>query len=905
LQAGAVSVQTGVLYGATSGTGTGPLIESIDLEGASHVLWRANNVTAQIDYLAVDASGNLHAIGTDADGLVSLSLAPDGTVRSFTHPAAGSFVLVAFAAFADGAIASVDTTGKIRRIASDGSLQYSVSAIASTGCTTVANCDFRLAAVDNGDVIATIEDFQNPLHVLRLDSSGQELTSKIYANTVTQGLVVLADGSALIGPLSGSADPDGFLRLDRTGNALATPSLQQIVPTGASFFASAQALDGTTYLLSAIITPPSNSGTTLLSKLSPDGQLLWKKAFPSFVSTYTTLQLNGGRLCLISTAVDGSTQSAQIECHANASGDLLFSRTLPSMGQFTLLDDDELVVYVPGQIANGPTPAVNATQLLIDASGNVAKSSNLGHAFSTGPGQVAFSKNGSLFISDIQASGHLYAWDKDGNALYAAPSPVSGDIQLDDHIAADDDGSVLATPILGSYNDARSYLWSVSPTGATRWLQARSQGVGPFIGKVAGGQAYLFQTHGGYDPPIMERYALIDGAAGPSVALLSELPYQGLYLPTFDAATGLLLFGGPSQIVVVDPATGNLIRRVFGACAREPCDYQQSSSFALSSDGTLRVVSGVIDPASGPTFRVDAYDHADQPSPAIRLDQAGIGGAWYPVYAAGQGFTLDYIAGAQTIFMPWFTYAIDSSGVAGLSWFALQGSVIPGATSADLVIARTDPGNFNSGIVAGESVGTATLSFSDCANGELRYKFDPTTNFGREGLIALTRLTPSTAPCVLADGGSTSAQNANPPAQGFDARQSGSWYDPATGGQGLEFTIIPPGNGSNGLVFAAWFTFDPAGQGDDTIHQHWFTLQGDLSTAADGKVVLPIYRIIGGSLDYWPTQNFSPVGHATLTMQGCDAAQLDYQFDTTEVTHAFAGLSGTSHLKKIGGCPAP
>ena len=316
------------------------------------------------------------------------------------------------------------------------------------------------------------------------------------------------------------------------------------------------------------------------------------------------------------------------------------------------------------------------------------------------------------------------------------------------------------------------------------------------------------------------------------------------------------------------------------------------------------MVSGVIDPASGPTFRVDAYDHADQPSAAIRLDQAGIGGAWYPVYAAGQGFTLDYIAGAQTIFMPWFTYAIDSSGVAGLSWFALQGSVAPGATSADLVIARTDPGSFNNGIVAGETVGTATLRFSDCASGELRYKFDPTTNSGREGLIALTRLTPSTAPCVLADGGSTPAQNANTPAQDFDARQSGSWYDPATSGQGLEFTIIPAGNGSNGLVFAAWFTFDPAGQGDDTIHQHWFTLQGDLSTAVDGKVVLPIYRIIGGSLDYWPTQNFSRVGQATLTMQGCDTAQLDYAFDSTEVTHSFAGLAGTSHLVKIGGCSA-
>jgi hypothetical protein len=314
------------------------------------------------------------------------------------------------------------------------------------------------------------------------------------------------------------------------------------------------------------------------------------------------------------------------------------------------------------------------------------------------------------------------------------------------------------------------------------------------------------------------------------------------------------------------------------------------------------VVSGVIDPATGPTFRVDAYDHADKPSPAIRLDQAGIGGAWYPAYAAGQGFTLDYIAGANTIFMPWFTYASDSSGVAGLRWFALQGSVVPGATSADLVIARTDPGSFNTGIVAGETVGTAKLSFSDCANGELRYKFDPATNLSSEGIIALTRLTPSTAPCTLDDGSTTPAQNANPSAQGFDARQNGSWYDPATGGQGLEMTIIPAGNGSTGIVFVAWFTFDPDGKSDDTLHQHWFTLQGDLSAATNGRVSLPIYRIIGGSFNGAPTQNFSRVGNATLTMQACDKAQLDYQFDVSEVAHTFAGLAGTSHLIKIGGC---
>jgi hypothetical protein len=37
-------------------------------------------------------------------------------------------------------------------------------------------------------------------------------------------------------------------------------------------------------------------------------------------------------------------------------------------------------------------------------------------------------------------------------------------------------------------------------------------------------------------------------------------------------------------------------------------------------------------------------------------------------------------------------------------------------------------------------------------------------------------------------------------------------------------------------------------------------------------------------------------------MQGCDTAQLDYQFDSTTVAHAFNGLGGAIHLVKIGGC---
>jgi hypothetical protein len=325
------------------------------------------------------------------------------------------------------------------------------------------------------------------------------------------------------------------------------------------------------------------------------------------------------------------------------------------------------------------------------------------------------------------------------------------------------------------------------------------------------------------------------------------------------------------------------------------------------------VAAHALDDNAGAIERIYVSDHPFATTKSIRLDQPGISGAWYPLYSGGQGFSLDYIASAHTIFMPWFTFSesTDPSGAyglndpSGLAWYGLQGHVSNGATSVDLVIAVTDPGSFNSGTASARPVGTAHLSLADCNTASLHYQFDPDTHGGAGGLITLSRLTPSTEPCTLADNTTLPAQNANPPARGFDAHQSGSWYDPATGGQGIQLTIMPAGNGSNGLVFATWFTFDPAGQADDSIHQHWFTLQGDLSAAVDGKVVLPIYRIIGGAFDGAPTQNFVEVGHAALTMRGCDSAQLDYQFDPTEVAHAFSGLSGTSHLVKIGGCTTP
>jgi hypothetical protein len=47
------------------------------------------------------------------------------------------------------------------------------------------------------------------------------------------------------------------------------------------------------------------------------------------------------------------------------------------------------------------------------------------------------------------------------------------------------------------------------------------------------------------------------------------------------------------------------------------------------------------------------------------------------------------------------------------------------------------------------------------------------------------------------------------------------------------------------------------------------------------------------------------VGQATLSFQRGDSAVLEYQCDHSDVADAFAALSGSINLSKIGACPAP
>jgi len=325
----------------------------------------------------------------------------------------------------------------------------------------------------------------------------------------------------------------------------------------------------------------------------------------------------------------------------------------------------------------------------------------------------------------------------------------------------------------------------------------------------------------------------------------------------------------------------------------------------FGADGALRIVLGA--PATGASPEQPAQLLADdtlaQNPAAIPVAQDGIAGAWFAPYESGQGFVIDYIAANNVLFIPWFTFTPDGGNdPAGLAWFTLQGSPASNANTADLAIVANSGGAFASGNTAPHQVGTAHLSFSDCDHGTLSYQFTAGGFAVPPGLISITRLGPSTTACILGDGTLRAAENTNAPSNGFDAQQSGSWFDAAASGQGIELTIVPPAPGSAGLFYGAWFTFDPAGAADDAANQHWFTLQGDFADATNGQVSVAIAATSGGTFDDAPTGNTLRIGQARVTFSGCASATLDYQFDDVPIAHAYRNRSGTIALAKIGGC---
>lgn len=119
---------------------------------------------------------------------------------------------------------------------------------------------------------------------------------------------------------------------------------------------------------------------------------------------------------------------------------------------------------------------------------------------------------------------------------------------------------------------------------------------------------------------------------------------------------------------------------------------------------------------------------------------------------------------------------------------------------------------------------------------------------------------------------------------------TGSWYNPATGGQGIELEIYPDfGGAGHGLLFAGWFTYDVTAAGG----QRWYVLTGNVSSD-DAVADLGIYAQYGGNFNALPALGGATnLGHATLQFADCNHGSLNYAFTDG------SGRAGTIPLTRL------
>ncbi len=106
---------------------------------------------------------------------------------------------------------------------------------------------------------------------------------------------------------------------------------------------------------------------------------------------------------------------------------------------------------------------------------------------------------------------------------------------------------------------------------------------------------------------------------------------------------------------------------------------------------------------------------------------------------------------------------------------------------------------------------------------------------------------------------------------------TGSWYQPATSGQGMEIEIFPdlvaPGTG---FLQGGWFTFDNTASGG-ADHTRWYTFGGNVR-AGDSAAVLSLYQNVGGNFDALPGTSSVQVGNVGISFSDCMTGQLNYTF---------------------------
>jgi hypothetical protein len=133
------------------------------------------------------------------------------------------------------------------------------------------------------------------------------------------------------------------------------------------------------------------------------------------------------------------------------------------------------------------------------------------------------------------------------------------------------------------------------------------------------------------------------------------------------------------------------------------------------------------------------------------------------------------------------------------------------------------------------------------------------------------------------------ADTTQPPVNVNQEGLSGTWYNPDTSGQGMQFQFSPDdGNSGEGTLFGAWYTYDIVAGTENS--QRWYSVQTELTGDAESADVR-IYRNTDGNFDAGPVTSAEQVGTGTLTFPTCDTGEFAYTLDD--------GRAGTIPLRRL------
>jgi len=758
-----------------------------------------------------------------------------------------------------------------------------------------ATCYFCTALlVPGGDAVVAFAqpgDPSQPVTRLVRYAPDGSVRSQLDLPGTLSPLRAMPDGSvmALLYQLDGSRR---FVRYSAQGQELPTVPLADVTDGQPELLVSRFERSGIATTLAIDVPEPR----LLVTGYGADGNIAWRRETPERVvmsiAPYWRARMsgNGRRTCWSAferLSNEGHYGVLAVECMDATSGAVRFRRTVTELA---LLDNTELVVLGDDTVLVAFLTTGRHVQIAELAPDGTVRAQRGYDGFVN---VHAFNSRGDAVIGDLTGQ-TLAVIGRDGTRRWTTSV---GDDESSTAVSIADDGAVayLATPRPFT-SLPRRRLVLVTPDGTEQWRSpSEAYGPGAATGFVAADPvlAELRATLTGEERRVT-RFSAATGAV--RWAWLGPEGYAEQLRLDIDVATQSVAVATASaeraRITLLDATDGTpRIDRVEG-CASADCDVP---NVAIDERGGVRFAETgeyEYERPGGPRWRLRALP---APADAPRIDQGGLGGAWYPEYAAGQGLFLEWLPVSRVAFGTWFTFtAAGGNSPAALRWYSLQGQLPDAPRRATLTIYENRSGNFAAPPVTGATpVGAAQLTLDSCDRATLAYQFTSGELTGTSGQYSLVRLTRPRG-CVDAGGAATPA----PPASGgFDAAQSGAWFTPSTSGQGLDFSIEP-----GGTLFAAWFTYDPAGNADDDAQQHWFTLQGSLVGATDGRVTVPIYSTIGGAFDRTATHNSFRVGEATVTFTACDRATLAYRFDAVETVGAYTGRSGTLALERLGGC---